>query len=84
MVYLIVRKKNNVGRTEVNEIEIKDFDSNKSSNRRSQHDSSSKSKGCIILTRILRVINIILRFFFIIIMCLLLNGAIVDGIGYAK
>jgi hypothetical protein len=37
-----------------------------------------------ILIRIVRVINFILRLFFIIIMCLLLNGAIVDGTGFAK
>ncbi len=81
---LIIRKANNYKPKPVvkNSFEIQDLDSNRPSNKQTQNES--KSKGCLILSKILRVFNIILRIFFIIFMCLLLNGAITDGTGFVK
>jgi hypothetical protein len=42
----------------------------------------SKLKSCLIMT--LRVVNVILRFFFLLFACFLLAGAIVEGVGIAK
>ena len=88
---LIIRRKDNVGQSDSNNENnfesqnlatyTTDNNNNNSYNFNLKDQSSTKKS---VLIRIVRVINFILRLFFIIIMCLLLNGAIVDGIGFAK
>lgn len=47
-------------------------------------DTTENSKKIPILLKVLRVINFVLKIFFIIVQCFLLNGAITDGVGNAK
>ncbi len=85
---LIIRKANNLGPKSYTGNNFESLNlatSNETNNNFYNLNFKDQTKSKLsILIRIVRVINFILKIFFIIIMCLLLNGAIVDGTGFVK
>lgn len=80
ILYLRRNNLNKLNQTEAEEVQDGFIKMKESSER--PEDKYSKIKAG--LKRTIKIINFILRIFFIVIFCLLLNGAIIEGVGRIK